>query len=78
MDDEGFRTLFRKSPVKRIKRPAFLRNVRAALGNVGTVEDLPALELAAQDPHPLISEHALWALREVRERAALACSVCPQ
>ena len=72
LDDNTFRELFRKSPIKRIKRPAFLRNVCVALGNVGTAEDLPALELAAQDPHPLISEHAQWALGEVRDRAAKA------
>lgn len=68
LDDDGFRTLFRKSPIKRIKRPAFLRNVCVALGNVGTVEDVPALTLAAADPHPLISEHAQWALAEIAGR----------
>ncbi|MDB6120667.1 MAG: Epoxyqueuosine reductase [Verrucomicrobiaceae bacterium] len=68
LDDEGFRTLFRKSPIKRIKRPAFLRNVCVALGNVGTVEDLPALRLAAADPHPMISEHAQWAIAELTAR----------
>lgn len=68
LDDEGFRTLFRKSPIKRIKRPAFLRNVCVVLGNVGTEEDLPALEKAATDEHPLIQEHALWAIGEIRGR----------
>ena len=68
LDDEAFRTLFRKSPIKRIKRPAFLRNVCVALGNVGTAEDLPALEIAAVDPHPLISEHARWAVAEIVAR----------
>ncbi len=47
LDDEGFRTLFRGSPIRRIKRRGFLRNVCVALGNVGTVEDLPALVAAA-------------------------------
>src|SRR6478609_6977943 len=50
---DGFRALFAKSPVKRIKRPRFLRNVCVALGNAGTLEDLPALERAAADPDPL-------------------------
>tara|TARA_R110002096_G_scaffold24760_20_gene78023 strand:+ start:4581 stop:5618 length:1038 start_codon:yes stop_codon:yes gene_type:complete len=68
LDDEGFRQLFRKSPVKRTKRRGFLRNVCVALGNVGTPEDLPALERAAQDPEPLIAEHAEWAIAEIRER----------
>lgn len=68
LTDESFRALFAKSPIKRIKRPAFLRNVCVALGNTGTTDDLPALRQAAQDPHPLISEHALWAINEIESR----------
>ncbi|PAW71070.1 MAG: tRNA epoxyqueuosine(34) reductase QueG [Verrucomicrobiia bacterium Tous-C5FEB] len=68
LTDESFRALFAKSPIKRIKRPAFLRNVCVALGNTGTTDDLPALRQAAQDPHPLISEHALWAIAEIESR----------
>ena len=69
LTDDTFRVLFAKSPIKRIKRPAFLRNVCVALGNVGTMEDLPALEKAALDEHPLISEHAVWAMAEIQKRA---------
>jgi epoxyqueuosine reductase len=68
LTDEGFRALFRKSPIKRIKRPAFLRNVCVALGNVGTREDLPALEAAAADGDSLIAEHARWAIGEIHSR----------
>ncbi|MEP6976232.1 MAG: tRNA epoxyqueuosine(34) reductase QueG, partial [Spartobacteria bacterium] len=68
LDDDGFRALFRGSPIKRIKRRGFLRNVCVALGNVGTADDLPALEKAARDPEPLIAEHAAWALAELRAR----------
>jgi epoxyqueuosine reductase len=68
LDDEGFRTLFRKSPIKRIKRRGLLRNVCVALGNVGTVADLPALERAAGDAEPLIAEHAQWAVERIRGR----------
>ena len=70
LTDDTFRALFAKSPIKRIKRPAFLRNVCVALGNVGTPEDLPALKLAAQDENPLIAEHAQWAVAEIRSRCA--------
>jgi epoxyqueuosine reductase len=70
LDDDGFRALFRKSPIKRIKRRGFLRNVCVALGNIGTRDDLPALEAAAADPEPLIAEHAAWAIAQIRERAA--------
>lgn len=65
---EDFRTTFAKSPIKRIKHPRFIRNVCIALGNTGTPADLPALEIAAQNPDPLISEHAQWAIKEIHER----------
>ena len=68
LDDDAFRTLFHKSPIKRIKRARLLRNVCVALGNVGTEEDLPALDLAATDPEPLIAEHAAWGAARIRER----------
>ena len=68
LTEEQFRALFRDSPIKRIKRRGLLRNVCVALGNVGTVADLPALELAARDTEPLIAEHALWAVAQIRER----------
>jgi len=70
LDDAGFRELFRGSPIKRLKRPGFLRNVAVALGNVGSRDDVPALRAAAADPHPLISEHAQWALTEIDAREA--------
>ena len=70
LDDEQFRTLFRGSPIKRIKRRGLLRNVCVALGNVGDTTDLPALRRAAADPEPLIAEHAAWAISRIEERCA--------
>jgi len=69
LTEEQFRQLFVRSPVKRIKRRGLLRNVCVALGNVGDATDLPALEDAANDPEPLIAEHARWAIQEIRGRA---------
>lgn len=68
LTDEEFRALFSKSPIKRIKRPRFLRNACVVLGNTGTEEDLPALERAATDEDPLIVEHAQWAIAKIRGR----------
>lgn len=68
LTDAEFRNLFRNSPIKRIKRRGFLRNVCVALGNVGGESDLPALEHAAADPERLIAEHAQWALGQIRAR----------
>ncbi len=70
LDDEQFRTLFRGSPIKRIKRRGFLRNVCVVLGNVGTEDDLPALTAAARDADSLIAEHARWAIAQIHSRHA--------
>ena len=72
LNDEEFRMLFRDSPIKRIKRRGFLRNVCVALGNVGDPSDLPSLEHAALDPEPLIAEHAAWAIERIRNRSKTA------
>jgi epoxyqueuosine reductase len=69
LNDEQFRMLFRNSPIRRIKRRGFLRNVCVALGNVGDLTDLPALERAGEDPEPLIAEHAAWAMERIRLRS---------
>ena len=68
LTDPTFLALFRQSPIRRIKRPAFLRNLCTALGNIGTREDLPALQIAAEDSHELIAEHAIWAIQEIQLR----------
>ncbi|MBC7980744.1 MAG: tRNA epoxyqueuosine(34) reductase QueG [Armatimonadetes bacterium] len=68
MDDHDFSRVFAKSPIKRIKRARFLRNVCVALGNTGTTEDLPALRTAANSSEALISEHAEWAISEIESR----------
>ena len=68
LGDAEFRQLFRGSPIRRIKRRGFLRNVCVALGNVGDERDLPALRRAAADPEPLIAEHAAWAINRILAR----------
>ena len=68
LDDATFRSMFANSPIKRLKRPRFLRNVCVVLGNTGTPDDLPALTRAAADPDPLVSEHACWAITQIRGR----------
>jgi epoxyqueuosine reductase len=68
LSDAEFLTLFKNSPIKRIKRRGFLRNVCVALGNAGDTSDIPALEHAARDTEPLIAEHARWAIDRIRYR----------
>jgi epoxyqueuosine reductase len=61
LTDAEFRQLFKRSPIKRIKRRGFLRNA-------GDASDLSALERAAADPEPLIAEHAAWAIEQIGAR----------
>jgi epoxyqueuosine reductase len=68
LSDNEFRVFFKDSPIKRIKRRGFLRNVCVALGNVGDPSDFAALERAAGDPEPLIAEHAKWAIDQILSR----------
>ena len=72
LSDDNFRMLFKNSPIKRIKRRGFLRNVCVALGNVGDPSDLAALERARADPEPLIAEHAKWAIHQIRYRHGIS------
>ena len=69
LDDAGFKARFAGTPILRTKRRGLLRNVCVALGNVGDVCALPALERAAHDPEPLIAEHARWALEQIKANA---------
>jgi len=65
---EDFRRVFAKSPIKRIKRDRFLRNVCVAIGNTGSLEDIPRLEKLAAEECDLVQEHALWAITEIQQR----------
>lgn len=65
LDDAEFRALFSKSPVKRIGRDRFVRNVAIALGNVsnsGTEAAVPVLCDLLDDESPLVRAMAVWAL----------------
>ena len=62
LDDAGFRARFAGSPIKRIGRDRFVRNVLYAIGNSG----MPALRVVADqlrtDPDPTVAEAAAWAV----------------
>ncbi|MEI9989165.1 MAG: tRNA epoxyqueuosine(34) reductase QueG [Rhizomicrobium sp.] len=65
LDDAAFRALFRKSPVKRIGRDRFLRNVLIAIGNSGDAAlGEEALRLL-DDASPLVRAMAVWALKRL-------------
>jgi epoxyqueuosine reductase len=62
LDDASFRTLFRKSPVKRTGRDRFLRNVMIAIGNSGDCSLAAAARAGLGDTSGLVRGAAIWAL----------------
>ncbi len=80
LDDAGFRALFRKSPVKRIGRARFLRNVLIAIGNSGEPGLAEAVRPHLDAAEPVVRGAAVWALGELlaaRETRALARARLP-
>ncbi len=62
LDDPAFRTLFTGSPVKRIGRDRFIRNVLIAAGNSADPSLIARCRELAGDPSPLVRGAAVWAL----------------
>ena len=72
LDDAAFRTLFSKSPVKRIGRARFLRNVLYAIGNSADDSLIPVATRLIDDPAPLVRGAAVWALSRLMADDAFA------
>lgn len=62
LDDAGFRQRFSGSPIKRIGRDRFIRNVLYAIGNSGLAELIPAAQGLEQDPDATVADAARWAV----------------
>jgi epoxyqueuosine reductase len=65
LDDAGFRALFSKSPIKRIGRDRFLRNVLYAIGNSGQQALAASAAAHRGDPNPTVADAALWAEQQL-------------
>jgi epoxyqueuosine reductase len=65
LDDTAFRTLFAKSPVKRIGRDRFIRNVLIAIGNSNDSALAVEAEHLLDDASPLVRGAAVWALSQL-------------
>ncbi|WP_284271512.1 tRNA epoxyqueuosine(34) reductase QueG [Bradyrhizobium iriomotense] len=72
LDDAAFRELFTKSPVKRIGRDRFLRNVLIAIGNSGDAALAEEAQRLLVDASPLVRGAAVWALGQLVSREAFA------
>ena len=65
LDDPGFRARFSGSPIKRIGRDRFLRNVLYAVGNSRDETLRPAAARLIDDPDLAVSDAARWAVAEL-------------
>ena len=84
-DDAAFRAYFSGSPIKRIGRDRFTRNVLIAIGNSGDPALLPRVTALLTDPAAVVRGAAIWALRRlapgvwaVRRVSALAGETDPE
>ncbi|WP_135079962.1 tRNA epoxyqueuosine(34) reductase QueG [Terasakiella sp. SH-1] len=66
LDEQGFREFFRASPVKRIKRHRFIRNVLIAIANQKRVDLSKKIIKLQDDEHPVIAQTAKWALQVLK------------
>jgi epoxyqueuosine reductase len=65
LDDTAFRALFAKSPVKRIGRDRFIRNVLIAIGNSNDGALATEAKHLLDDESPLVRGAAVWALSQL-------------
>lgn len=67
LDDAAFRTRFSGSPIKRIGRNRFVRNVLYAIGNSGDDVLTDAARMLISDPDPTVAEAASWAVSQLQK-----------
>ncbi len=65
LDDPSFRELFSRSPVKRLGRNRFVRNVLIAIGNSGRPDYLSCVAPLLEDASPIVRVAAVWALGRI-------------
>lgn len=68
LDDTEFRAFFSGSPIKRIGRGRFVRNVLYAIGNSDTPEFIPVAKDLCEDDDPVVADAARWAVRRLSEK----------
>ena len=72
LDDASFRALFSGSPIKRLGRDRFVRNVMVAIGNSGEPPLAGTAEAALAERSPLVRAMAVWALSRLLPREGFA------
>ena len=67
LDDAAFRGRYAGSPIKRIGRDRFVRNVLYAIGNSGDPALAEAASPLVDDPDPAVADAARWAILRLKE-----------
>ncbi|MEO0701403.1 MAG: tRNA epoxyqueuosine(34) reductase QueG [Pseudomonadota bacterium] len=67
LDDAGFRAKFSGSPIKRIGRDRFVRNVLYAIGNSGDRSLAAVAAALVDDPEQAVADAARWAVGRLRD-----------
>ena len=65
LDDQAFRHLFAKSPVKRLGRDRFVRNLLYAAGNSSDPNLIAPVRALLADPDLTVADAAQWALKRL-------------
>ncbi|WP_252946567.1 tRNA epoxyqueuosine(34) reductase QueG [Oceanicola sp. 502str15] len=65
LDDAAFRARFSGSPIKRIGRGRFVRNVLYAIGNSGAARFRPVAQGLCEDGDPVVADAAKWAVAQL-------------
>ena len=65
LDDQGFRTKFRSSGIKRIGRDRFIRNVLIAIGNSRNIDFVDQILILLKDKSDIVRAMAVWALKQI-------------
>ncbi|KQQ39007.1 epoxyqueuosine reductase [Rhizobium sp. Leaf306] len=72
LDDRAFRAFFSGSPVKRIGRDRFVRNVLIAAGNSGDRGFIDQCRSLSADASPVVRGMAIWALKRLMSQGEFA------
>lgn len=71
LDEQAFRAVFAGSPLKRVGRDRFIRNVLIAAGNSAERSLLATVSHLLQDDNPLVRGAAIWACKQLATEAEL-------
>lgn len=72
--EEDFKSNLVASPIKRVKLNGLKRNVALVLGNIGSKDDLPALESLANNNDIVLQEQAEWSIKAIKSRECTSFS----